>query len=61
MGAGAFIPGVEEIGAAEAGVAAPGALTARSREGNPGRAWAPATRPMPVAAELRALLEASDG
>lgn len=42
-------------------VAGPGSLTGRYPEGNTGRASVPATRPMPVAAELRALLEASDG
>jgi hypothetical protein len=42
-------------------VAGPGSLTGRYPEGNTGRASIPATRPMPVPADLRALLEASDG
>lgn len=42
-------------------VAGPGSLTGRYPEGNTGRASVPATQPMPVPAELRALLDASDG
>jgi hypothetical protein len=42
-------------------VAGPGSLTGRYPEGNTGRADAPATRPMPVAHDLRALLEADRG
>jgi hypothetical protein len=42
-------------------VAGPGSLTGRYPEGNTGRASVSATQPMPVPAELRALLEASDG
>lgn len=42
-------------------VAGPGSLTGRYPEGNTGRASVPATQPMPVPDDLRALLEASDG
>ncbi len=42
-------------------VAGPGSLTGRYPEGNTGRASVPATQPMPVPDELRALLEASVG
>lgn len=42
-------------------VAGPGSLTGRYPEGNTGRAAEPATQPMPVPDELRALLEAGDG
>ncbi len=42
-------------------VAGPGSLTGRYPEGNTGRASVPATQPMPVPAELRALLDAHDG
>ena len=38
-------------------VAGPGSLTGRYPEGNTGRADVPATRPMPVADELRGLLD----
>jgi hypothetical protein len=42
-------------------VAGPGSLTGRYPEGNTGRAAVPATRPMPVPADLRSLLEITDG
>lgn len=42
-------------------VAGPGSLTGRYPEGNTGRASVPATQPMPVPDDLRALLEATDG
>lgn len=42
-------------------VAGPGSLTGRYPEGNTGRASVPATRPMPVPDDLRALLETGDG
>jgi hypothetical protein len=41
--------------------AGPASLLGRSPEGNPGRASVPATRPMPMSAELRALLDLADG
>jgi hypothetical protein len=42
-------------------VAAPGSITARYPEGNTGRASMPATQPMPVPVELRALLDQRHG
>lgn len=42
-------------------VAGPGSLTGRYPEGNTGRASVPATRPMPVADDIRTLLEGGDG
>lgn len=42
-------------------VAGPGSLTGRYPEGNTGRASVPATQPMPVPDDLRALLRLSDG
>lgn len=42
-------------------VAGPGSLSGRYPEGNTGRASVPATQPMPVPDELRALLEVGDG
>ena len=41
-------------------VAGPGSLTGRYPEGNTGRASVPATQPMAVPGDLRALLEATD-
>ena len=41
-------------------VAGPGSLTGRYPEGNTGRASVPATQPMPVREDLRALLEVTD-
>lgn len=42
-------------------VAGPASLAGRYPEGNTGRASVPATQPMPVPAELRALLDLADG
>lgn len=42
-------------------VAGPSSLTGRYPEGNTGRASVPATKPMPVPPDLRALLDASHG
>jgi len=42
-------------------VAGPGSLSGRYPEGNTGRADVPATRPMPIPADLRLLLEADRG
>jgi len=42
-------------------VAGPGSLAGRYPEGNTGRASVPATQPMPVPDDLRALLEVGNG
>jgi len=42
-------------------VAGPGSMTGRYPEGNTGRASIPATQPMPIPDDLRALLETGDG
>ena len=42
-------------------VAGPGSMTGRYPEGNTGRASVPATHPMPIPDDLRALLETGDG
>jgi hypothetical protein len=42
-------------------VAAPGSVSGRYPEGNTGRSMVPATQPMPVPTELRALLDLRHG